>query len=69
VLQRGSADPEHLPFVLNDRLMGDVARAESSIQDLADDIELEVLVSKSYGKNFIKTQKFSPDSFVQVSML
>jgi hypothetical protein len=60
-----SDEPEHLSFVLNDQLVKNIEDAETSFQALIDDLELEVLVSRHYGKSFIKSQKFSPDSFVQ----
>lgn len=35
---------------------------------LSDNLDMYTLEFKEYGKNFIKTQKMSPDSFIQIAM-
>ncbi len=61
-------DPIHLKFVLNDPLKVSVSKAATSLQELANDLDLNVLVCNDFGKSFIKSKKFSPDSFVQVEI-
>lgn len=42
--------------------------ASENIDKLAGDIDMGYLHFNNYGKNFIKTQKFSPDSFIQMAI-
>ncbi|XP_073822741.1 carnitine O-Acetyl-Transferase isoform X1 [Musca autumnalis] len=42
--------------------------AAKNVNKLADDLELRVLQYKGYGKDFLKKQKLSPDSFVQMAL-
>lgn len=35
---------------------------------LAEDLELNCFTFKMYGKEFIKSQKLSPDSYIQMAM-
>lgn len=42
--------------------------AAKNVNKLADDLQLQVLQYKGYGKNFLKQQKLSPDSFVQMAL-
>lgn len=42
--------------------------ASENIDKLAADIDMGYLHFTNYGKNFIKTQKFSPDSFIQIAI-
>lgn len=42
--------------------------ASENIDKLAADTEMGYLHFTDYGKNFIKTQKFSPDSFIQMAI-
>lgn len=45
-----------------------IVEASKNINKLADDLQLEVLQYKGYGKDFLKKQKLSPDSFVQMAL-
>lgn len=53
---------ENGDFDLNgDILSGYIYRAVANL-------ELNIVHFKTYGKNFIKTQRMSPDSFIQMAM-
>lgn len=34
---------------------------------MVDDLEMQAFTYKNYGKNFIKTHKYSPDSYIQMA--
>lgn len=42
--------------------------AGKNVDKLAEDLELRVLQYKGFGKDFLKKQKLSPDSFVQMAL-
>lgn len=42
--------------------------AEQNINNLASDMELFVRHYKTYGKEFLKQHKLSPDSFIQMAL-
>lgn len=65
----GSFDkPTLLSFNPNPELVESIQKASSNIDKLAGDIDMSYLHFTNYGKNFIKTQKFSPDSFIQMAI-
>ncbi|XP_075149225.1 carnitine O-Acetyl-Transferase isoform X2 [Haematobia irritans] len=45
-----------------------INEAAKNVNKLAEDLQLEVLQYKGYGKDFLKKQKLSPDSFVQMAL-
>lgn len=45
-----------------------IKKSSENIDKLAADIDMGYLNFTDYGKNFIKTQKFSPDSFIQMAI-
>lgn len=42
--------------------------AGENVNKLSEDLQLQVLQYKGYGKDFLKKQKLSPDSFVQMAL-
>lgn len=60
------------PFVLNFTPGSDVQKAiktaEKNLDKLVVDLDLNCFTYTKYGKNFIKSQKFSPDSYLQMAM-
>jgi len=60
-------NPDHLEFILCDNLKASVESAAKSLQELADDLDLNVLIFNEFGKTCLKSLSLSPDSFAQVS--
>ncbi|XP_018325128.1 carnitine O-acetyltransferase isoform X2 [Agrilus planipennis] len=56
-----------LPFTLNDTDRLNIANAQCQLFGLATGLDLCVLTFTAYGKNFIKKQKLSPDSYLQMA--
>ncbi|XP_065358406.1 carnitine O-acetyltransferase isoform X3 [Calliphora vicina] len=57
-----------LTFDASETLQQKISEASNNVNKLADDLQLEVLQYKGYGKDFLKNQKLSPDSFVQMAL-
>ncbi|CAD7085804.1 unnamed protein product [Hermetia illucens] len=57
-----------LPFKVNDKVKCFIDEASKRVQKLGDNLEMEVLHYQCYGKEFIKSQKLSPDSYIQMAM-
>lgn len=60
--------PTKLTFNVSTELNECIANAQSNIQKLSSNLDMEVLHFTDYGKDFIKTQKLSPDSFIQMAI-
>lgn len=45
-----------------------IKEAGDNIKKLTTNLEMDVLVFKKFGKDFIKKQKLSPDSFIQMAI-
>ncbi|XP_037828590.1 LOW QUALITY PROTEIN: carnitine O-acetyltransferase-like [Lucilia sericata] len=52
----------------SETLQQQINEASKNVNKLAEDLQLEVLQYKGYGKDFLKKQKLSPDSFVQMAL-
>lgn len=59
--------PRKLQFNLTDSVREDINEATQSLDSLVDDVDLTILEFTEYGKNFPKSQKLSPDSFIQMA--
>ncbi|KAJ2953579.1 hypothetical protein O0L34_g1184 [Tuta absoluta] len=57
-----------LNFVVNSDVKNMIQTAETNLDKLVRDLELNCFTYDKYGKNFIKSQKFSPDSYLQMAM-
>nr|QOI90649.1 choline acetyltransferase isoform A [Ixodes ricinus] len=71
--RRGSGDTSLYPvsrlsWDLNEDMLRAIQEASKSLGKLAEDVDLYVLTFQNYGKDFIKTQKISPDVFVQLAL-
>ncbi|KAL5501589.1 CAT2 [Sanghuangporus vaninii] len=66
VRPEGLAKPEEIKFLLDDKAKAYIREAEKHFDDLIGKHELLVLHYDNYGKNFIKTQRVSPDAWVQL---
>lgn len=60
--------PVMLPFQVTPALEESIQVAAHNIDKLAKDLDMNYLHFSDYGKNFIKTQKFSPDSYIQMAI-
>ena len=58
--------PTELTFVLNDATKAQIADAEAHFDALVGAHDMEVLHYEGYGKEWIKTQKASPDAWAQL---
>ncbi|XP_072377173.1 carnitine O-acetyltransferase [Diabrotica undecimpunctata] len=60
--------PAQLKFNVNDGLQRHIQRANVNIDKLADNLDMDSFQFSLYGKEFVKSQKLSPDSFIQIAM-
>lgn len=60
--------PKKLEFVVSPDTAKDIETAHSSLSRLTADLDLFIYKFKGYGKEFIKSCKLSPDSYVQMAM-
>lgn len=77
-LEAGKSQPVHsslstdkpnlLPFKTSQEIDEAIKVSSDNINKLAHDTEMGYLHFTDYGKNFIKSQKFSPDSFIQMAI-
>lgn len=61
----GVNPPRELEFKLSSSTLEDIKKAESEADDAISDVDLKVLNFTDFGKDFPKSQKVSPDSFIQ----
>lgn len=64
----GVHEPTQLPFNVTPEIDVAIKQAAASIDKEISDIELKAFKFKPFGKEFIKSQKLSPDAFVQVNL-
>lgn len=60
--------PERLPFVIPDGVLSSIETAQQNLDMLVDDLQMSCFTFIGYGKDFIKTQRLSPDSFIQMAI-
>ncbi|KAF5300457.1 hypothetical protein FQA39_LY02256 [Lamprigera yunnana] len=60
--------PKMLEWCLQVQDMEIIADAEKQFQKLTDDLDLIIYTFKKYGINFIKSNKCSPDGFIQLTL-
>jgi carnitine O-acetyltransferase len=65
--------PKHLPvkldFNIDDKAnISAITAAEKSLETLIADLDMACFTFKKYGKEFIKSCKFSPDSYIQMAI-
>ncbi|WKX97298.1 hypothetical protein Q1695_013169 [Nippostrongylus brasiliensis] len=58
---------KRLDFELNDAQIARIERSSKKMDRAADDLDMVVYTFKRYGKNFPKSVKISPDSFIQMA--
>lgn len=60
--------PKRLKFNISDSVQETLETAKENIDTLAEDLEMACFTFKGYGKDFIKSQRLSPDSFIQMAI-
>ncbi|KAJ0181787.1 hypothetical protein K1T71_002509 [Dendrolimus kikuchii] len=60
--------PTLLKFNVNAEVKGMIKTAQDNLDKLVNNLELNCFQYDKYGKNFIKSQKLSPDSYLQMAM-
>ncbi|XP_013181171.1 PREDICTED: carnitine O-acetyltransferase-like isoform X1 [Papilio xuthus] len=61
-------DPVKLNFNVSSDVVDMISTAKTNVDKLVADLELNCFTFDKYGKNFIKSQKLSPDSYLQMAM-
>uniref|UniRef100_A0A1A8QLR9 Choline O-acetyltransferase n=1 Tax=Nothobranchius rachovii TaxID=451742 RepID=A0A1A8QLR9_9TELE len=60
--------PKRLLWKSNSHIQGLLAASGDRLQRLVNNLDMDVFVFETYGKEFIKGQKMSPDAFIQVAL-
>ena len=60
--------PRHLNFVVDQSILDSIAAASRDLDALVTKLNLAVHSFDDFGKTFIKSQRVSPDSFMQIAM-
>ncbi|XP_065345556.1 carnitine O-acetyltransferase-like isoform X1 [Cloeon dipterum] len=62
------AKPQILNFEVANEVSGMIEQAKINLDKLVDDLEMYSFAFTGYGKEYIKSQKLSPDSYVQMGI-
>lgn len=60
--------PQKLHFKITPQIKQDIEEAKHKMNELAEDLDMRVVVFDNFGKNIPKAYKMSPDAFIQVAL-
>lgn len=63
-----ACSPKSLPFVISNDVQAAIKKASLNLDKLVDNLEVSAFTFDKYGKEFVKSQKLSPDSFIQMAI-
>ncbi|XP_046547612.1 carnitine O-acetyltransferase-like isoform X1 [Haliotis rubra] len=64
----GMTDVRKLPLNYSQELLKDIEEAKVHADSMANDVDMRGLTYEGYGKNFPKSQRLSPDGYIQIAM-
>ncbi|CAO4382976.1 unnamed protein product [Caenorhabditis nigoni] len=62
-----SSKVQHLPLTTTAEINQRIAKSSKNMDHIANDLDIVAFTFKPYGKNFPKSAKISPDSFIQMA--
>lgn len=60
--------PKKLRFNITPEIKNDIEKAKQNISIMIQDLDITVLIFHHFGKDFPKSQKLSPDAFIQIAL-
>ncbi|XP_040180616.1 carnitine O-acetyltransferase isoform X1 [Rana temporaria] len=60
--------PKKLRFNITPEVKNDIEKAKQNLNIMVHDLDVKVFVFNVFGKNFPKSEKLSPDAFIQVAL-
>lgn len=63
-----ACSPQKLPLIINSDVEASIKKAASNLDKLANNLEVSAFTFNKFGKEFVKSQKLSPDSFIQMAI-
>ncbi|XP_073456230.1 carnitine O-acetyltransferase isoform X1 [Aquarana catesbeiana] len=60
--------PKKLRFNITPEVKNDIEKAKQNLNIMVHDLDVKVFVFNAFGKNFPKSEKLSPDAFIQVAL-
>ncbi|XP_053138335.1 carnitine O-acetyltransferase isoform X2 [Hemicordylus capensis] len=60
--------PKKLRFNITPEIKNDIEKAKQNLNIMVQDLDVSVFVFHQFGKNFPKSEKISPDAFIQIAL-